>query len=323
MEMPSSKKLVKKIGLKIKRTFIGLSVLLITYFYKKFFFFKFRIIKFNYSAHKITFNLSMHCDKDGRRNIFMAREYFHERIYNDSAALYIGESNSLFDVTLKELDTSLLLRSLTNFVRLEDPRCFEVGGRFFAFCACICKSKTQGLLGYQTASQILIEIYNCQISSYKLFKTKSEVEKNWVVYSYTESYVDFVYSISPFRLIRTSLSFDISTEEIDPGCRPSFMYRNSTNYVTIQNTMYSVGHSTIDLGMNYVYVHFFIKLDHGQEVLISRPFIFKNFSNEFAMCIIERADQEYAIMFSDHEIGNYAAVFRASDLNDIKWFPLK
>jgi hypothetical protein len=312
-----------KVQSKIIRVVIGVVRLLYVYFFQKLHPINFDISKIKYVAHKDAFNLSVKPDEGGGGCIAMAREYFSQPIYNDNAALYIGKFESLFDVViLKEVDTSILINSVDNFVRLEDPRCFVAGGRVFAFCACIFRSEDYGVLGNLSAKQILVEISNCKIVGYKIIETSSKIEKNWVIYNLTEKYVDFVYSILPFKLMRTSLCFEQSIEEIDPCCHPSFQYRNSTNYIILDNIKYSLGHSTIDLGIGYAYLHFFIKHEPAHEVLISRPFIFRKFGNEFAMCLIKHDQHRLAILYSDHNVGNYSALFKSTDLLDIEWRPL-
>lgn len=321
-----NKKIIKfaaKVQAKIVRVIVGIARLLHIYFAQKLHPINFEIMKIKYSSNKDAFNLSVCTQEGGGEFIAMAREYFSQPIYTGNAALYIGKFETLFDdVVLKEVDTSILINSVNNFVRLEDPRCFMVGGRVFAFCACISRSEDYGVLGNLNAKQILVEISNYKIVCYKIIETDSKIEKNWVIYNLTETYVDFVYSILPFKLIRTTLSFEKSIEEIDPSCRSSFQYRNSTNYITLGNIKYSVGHSTIDLGVRYAYLHFFIKQESEREVLISRPFIFSKYGNEFAMCLIEHDQQHLGILFSDHQIGNYAAFFKLTDLVDVEWRPL-
>ena len=275
--------------------------------------------KLNISADNILFNISAY--RVGDDIIYMAREYFDDVYYKGPASIYIGKS-SLFDNSIvfhEIINIEILKLSINNFLRLEDPRVFELNGSIYAICVCILLIPDNIGTPQIEARQILIEVENCCIVSYKIFETGFKIEKNWAISKLKDQEMDLIYSISPLIVIKSSLMLENKTQHCKIEGLPNFEFRNSTNYIELDCCQYSVGHRTIDLGFKYVYLHFFIRINEDLKIQTSAPFVFKSYGDEFATSLVDLRNDNWAIYYSDHDRGNFRVEFNVAILKNISW----
>lgn len=282
----------------------------------------FQVIQIKSFSEICIFNVSATYYRRQGQYIFMGREYFKDIRYGGPASLFFGFASSLLDtVTFNRVETTLLEKSLVGFIRLEDPRVFVYDDKIYSICVCILKNSSSQDKHLLDARQILIQIEDFKVVNFTLFDTRKKIEKNWVVLTLHDSKAELLYSIMPFQkfTIPLTLSKQIHTINVDSNINLAF--RNSTNFIRVGDYSYSIGHSIIDLGLVYVYLHFFIKQDDRNSTWKSIPFIFKNYGNEFATCLLEE-DGKIIVLYSNHDKGNFHASYDSKDLEGLSWFRL-
>ena len=174
------------------------------------------------------------------------------------------------------------------------------------FC---CSSKNE-----ISSKQIIIIISNNKVESFRVFNTESHIEKNWSLYDIND--LSFIYSLEPFQ--KVSLIGLQNKENFISFKDANFSLRNNSNYINIDSYKVSIGHEIIDLGIYYAYLHFFIKVDDKNNVLISESFFFNSLYKEFVVTI-SNDNKNILINFSNHDLGNYISKYKIDQLSTLNW----
>ncbi len=280
----------------------------------------FKIFQLDIKSPDICFNFSAAYLQDERQYVGVARQFIASKeIFHDSK-IYIGRFNSFGEpIQLRDLNDSVLRQKIIGYVRLEDLRIFTFDKNIFAFCVCISKSHDDVNKTNMHAKQLLISIRNAEILSFKILDTGLPVEKNWTLLNLDYHSAFLVYSLIPFQVINIQLIPNNDVEFLSVRPINSFNQRNSTNFIQLDKFKLGVGHCTIDLGFRYAYLHFFIKIFDDGLVETTKPFVFNEFSNEFAMSLLRYSEDRLVILYSNHESGNLAASFNTSNIDKMEW----
>jgi hypothetical protein len=313
-------KYLNKVGDKIFRLISGIKIFIVSYLSNVIFPFRFQIIQLKTNAPEVHFNFSVDLDVKNNEYIGMARQYVQGLDLLKNAKIYIGTSLNLFqEFNLVEVDTAILSQFISNFVRVEDPRVLVVDKKIYAICACIITSEPDQNNRKLLVKQIIIEVSNNVVTNFKLLGTNFRIEKNWVPVRILNNHLILLYSLEHNEVVKVSLDFSQRFEELSVKNNSNFIYRNSTNFLEVNGQAFGVGHRVIDLGFKYAYIHFFIKITNLNRVYISKPFVFNKYGNEFATSLVYLKNNNMAIIFSDHDKGNYASVFNPSELHQNFW----
>jgi hypothetical protein len=280
-------------------------------------------IKIEIESGDLCFNFSAAYVQSEQYYVGVARQFIDSKDIFYEAKVYIGRLDRFDEIIqLNELNDTILRLEIIGYVRLEDLRVFTINDNIFALCVCICKSNKNLNCTELCAKQVLICIKNEKILSFKILETGLPIEKNWTLLNIENDNACLVYSLVPFQIIGLQISMDKAIDFFDVKTIESLELRNSTNFIQIGNIKLGIGHSTIDLGFRYAYLHFFIKIYTNGEVFTSKPYIFNEFSNEFAMSLLKDNNEKYVILFSNHDKGNYRASFDPLNLEKINWLKL-
>jgi hypothetical protein len=277
----------------------------------------FRIHKLSIKSGETVFNFS--AIGKSTEFIAVARELVNSNDIFRSERYFVSKfKNFTDDIKLVELETTLLNSRISGFVRLEDLRLLFITDRIYAIGVCISVDDRMHPKETLLARQILISICDNFIESFRILDTGNVIEKNWCLYDSSPRSVRLVYSIVPFQLVEVDLNLTDTVDFYKVKPMASQNVRNSTNFIKCIDYFLGIGHRTIDLGYDYVYIHFFLKVSN-EKVFRSDPFVFQEFSKEFAMNLIEGEGDEFHVLFSDHGKGNFKALIASSVINEINW----
>ena len=252
--------------------------------------------------------------------VLMGREFFNSPNSREVKDVYFGilnEKNISVEFN-RPLGTDLLRGKIPGFIRLEDPRPFFSESEIYAICVCII-AENGNAVGKISAKQIIVKIDQGNVSGFSLFETHQVFEKNWVVFSLGLNKAQLCYSIAPLIFVEASLDLKNNQVQFCPELLPIFAVRNSTHFVSIEGIKIAICHRYIDLGLRYLCVHFFVKIEFSGKIMVSEPFIFSRYSNEYATSLLYSRFNKLQIFFSDHQRGSYIAELEYENLSRLTW----